>query len=152
MKNTVKFRLYPSVSQEHKLREIFKIYNKVRRVGYKLFLELKDAKLTKNEKRKLVQPRLMELCHNNPYVNAIMIDCEAKVAQQERWFGKRKTYLSHQCKTVLNKIEQAKNIDDKDRRLRGLYSRLSSVRGKLDFLRLKAGKSLEFEETLLFVA
>ena len=122
--------MHPTVSQEHKLRDMFKIYNKVRRVGYKLFLELKDTELSKNEKRKLVQPRLMELCHNNPYVNAIMIDCETKITQQETWFEKRNTYLSHQYSTVLKKIEQVKAIDGKDRRLRGLYARLASVRDK----------------------
>ena len=79
-------------------------------MGYKLFLELKDAELTKNEKRKLVQPQLMDLCHNNPYANAMMIDCETKVAQQETWFRKRNKYLSNQRKTVLNKIEHVKDF------------------------------------------
>ena len=59
MKQTIKFRLYPTASQEQKLHEIFTIYNKVKRVGYKLFHGLKDTDLKKNEKRGLVQPQLM---------------------------------------------------------------------------------------------
>ena len=82
MKQTIKFRLHPTISQEYKLQEIFTIYNKVKRVGYKLFHGLIDTELTKNEKRGLVQPQLMELCHNNPYVNSILINCETKLAQQ----------------------------------------------------------------------
>ena len=137
MKTTVKFRLQPTASQEQKLHEIFIIYNKVKRVGYKLYYRLKDMDLTKNEKRGLVQPQLMELCHNNPYVNSIMIDCETKLAQQKTWFEKRETYLTHQITTILEKIERIKETDKKDRRLKGLYSRLSSVQNKLITLRFK---------------
>lgn len=137
MKTTVKFRLNPTASQEQKLHEIFSIYNKVKRVGYKLYYGLKDTDLTKNEKRGLIQPQLMELCHNNPYVNTIMIDCETKLAQQKTWFEKRETYLIHQVTTILEKIEQIKQSDKKDRRFKGLYSRLSSVQNKLITLRFK---------------
>lgn len=28
----------------------------------------------------------MELCHNNPYINKILIDCETKLAQQHGWY------------------------------------------------------------------
>ena len=137
MKQTVKFRLHPTVSQEQQLHEIFTIYNRVKRVGYALYYQLKDADLKKNEKRRLVQPRLMELCHNNPYVNSILIDCETKLAQQHTWLEKRETYLTHQVSTVLEKIEKIKETDKKDRRLRGLFSRLSSVKNTLQSLRLK---------------
>ncbi|MHA1104153.1 MAG: IS200/IS605 family accessory protein TnpB-related protein [Promethearchaeota archaeon] len=137
MKTTVTFRLHPTASQERKLHEIFTIYNKVKRVGYKLFHGLKDTGLTKNEKRGLVQPQLMGLCHNNPYVNSILIDCETKLAQQQTWFEKRETYLTHQRTTILEKIRQIKEKDKKDRRLKGLYSRLSSVQNKLITLRFK---------------
>ena len=137
MKQTIKFRLYPTASQEQKLHEIFAIYNKVKRTGYKLLHGLRDTELTKNEKRGLVQPKLMELCHNNPYVNSILIDCETKLAQQQTWFKKRETYLTNQITTILQKIEQIKEIDKKDRRLKGLYSRLSSVQNKLFTLRFK---------------
>ncbi len=137
MKQTIKFRLYLSASQEQQLHEIFSIYNKVKRVGYKLFYGLKDMELPKNEKRGLVQPQLMKLCHNNPYVNTILIDCETKLAQQKTWFKKRETYLIHQASTILEKIKQIKETDKKDRRLKGLYSRVSSVQNKLLTLRFK---------------
>ena len=137
MKTTIKFRLYPTASQEQKLHEIFAIYNNVKRVGYKLFYELKDTELKKNEKRMLVQPQLMEFCHNNPYVNAIMIDCETKVAQQQTWYRKRRKYLNHQLSTIMNKIEGIKAKNGRDRRLKGLYSRLSSVQNTLQSMRFK---------------
>jgi len=137
MKQTIKFRLYPTLPQEQKLREIFTIYNKVKRVGYKLFYGLKDTDLKKNEKRGLVQPQLMDLCHNNPYVNSILIDCETKLAQQQTWFEKRERYLTHQVSTILETIEWIKETDKKDRRLKGLYSRLSSVQDKFFNLRFK---------------
>lgn len=89
MIQTIKFRLLPTPSQERKLHEIFTIYNKVRRVGYKLYFRLKDVELTKTERRKLIQPRLMELCQNNPYVNSILIDIETKLYQQQTWLEKR---------------------------------------------------------------
>ena len=152
MKQTVKFKLYPTASQEQKLREIFTIYNKVKRVGYKLFYGLKDTDLTKNEKRGLVQPQLMELCHNNPYVNSILIDCEAKLAQQQTWFEKQETYLRRQITTILEKIKQIKETDKKDRRLKGLYSRLSSVQNRLVTLRFKPvtfGTKRLFRERIL---
>ena len=75
MEQTIKFRLHPTASQEQKIHEIFTIYNQVKRVGYKLFYGLKDAEQNENEKRLVVQPQLMDICHNNPYVNSILIDC-----------------------------------------------------------------------------
>lgn len=137
MKQTIKFRLRPTASQEQKLQEIFTIYNKVKRVGYSLYFKLKDTACTKNEKRKLVQPQLKESCQNNPYVNSILIDCETKLAQQQTWFEKREKYLTHQAKTITEKIEWIKEKDKRDRRLRGLFSRLSSVQNKLLTLRFK---------------
>ena len=152
MKSTVKFRLHPTTSQEQKLHEIFTIYNKVKRVGYKLYYGIKDLDLTKNEKRGFVQPQLMELCHNNPYVNSIMIDCETKLAQQQTWLEKRETYLTHQIATILEKIEQIKEKERKDRRLKGLYSRLSSVQNRLSALYLNPvvfGTKILFRERIL---
>ena len=73
MIQTIKFRLNPTPLQEKRLSEIFTIYNRVKRIGYKLFFQLKDTDFTKTEKRKIVQHRLMELCDNNPYVNSILI-------------------------------------------------------------------------------
>jgi hypothetical protein len=138
MRKTIKFRLYPTSLQEQKLHEIFTIYNKVKRKGYKLFHGLKDSGLTKNERRKLVQPRLKEFCQNNPYVNSILIDCEKKLAQQQIWLEKRETYLTHQVTTILAKIDQIKAKDKTERRLKGLYSHLSSVQNTLGTLRFKS--------------
>jgi len=137
MKQTIKFRLRPTASQEQKLHEIFTIYNKVKRVGYNLLYRLKDTGQTKNEKRLVVQPKLMDMCHNNPYVNSILIDCETKLAQQRTWFEKREKYLKHQAKTISKKIEWVKQKNKRDRRLGGLYSRLSSVQNKLLTLRFR---------------
>jgi len=137
MKQTVKFRLHPTASQEQRLCEIFTIYNKVKRVGYKLFYGLKDTGQTKKEKRLVVQPQLMDICHNNPYVNSILIDCETKLAQQQTWYEKREKYFKHQAKTITGLIVWIKEKDKRDRRLRGLYSRLSSVQNKLLTLRFK---------------
>ena len=152
MKTTVKFRLHPTTSQEQKLHEIFTIYNKIKRVSYKSFHRLKDTDLPKNEKRKIVQPQLMELCHNNPYVNSILIDCETKLAQQQTWFEKREKYLKKQVKTIAEKIEWIKKKDKRDRRLKGLYLRLSSVQNKLLIVQFKPvvfGTKSLFRERLL---
>jgi len=152
MKTTVKFRVQPTASQEQILHEIFTIYNKVKRVGYKFFLGLKDTGLSKNEKRGVVQPQLMELCHNNPYVNSILIECETKLAQQQAWLEKRKKYLIHQVETITRKIEQIKELDKRDRRLKGLYSRLSSVQNTLFSIRFKPivfGTKRLFRERIL---
>jgi len=152
MKTTVKFRLHPTTSQEQKLHEIFTIYNKVKRVGYKLFFGLKNTDVPKNEKRKIIQPQLMELCHNNPYVNSIMIDCETKLAQQETWLAKREKFLTRQVETIEKKIEGVKEKDKTDRRLKGLYSRLSSAQNKLLALRFKPvvfGTKRLFRERIL---
>ncbi len=142
MKQTIKFRLHPTISQEQNLHEIFTIYNRIRRIGYNLFFEKRDILFSenihaRNELKKEIQQSLMHICHNNPYVNSILIDCETKLAQQQSWFEKRKSYLTHQITTILEKIEQIKETDKKDRRLRGLYSRLSSIQNKLFTLRFK---------------
>ena len=152
MITTVKFRLHPTPSQERKLHEIFTIYNRVRRVGFKLYFTLKDMDLTKTEQRKLVQPCLMELCQNNPYVNSILIDYETKLAQQQTCYVKHKKYLKLQITTIIKRIEQIKQKDKIDKRLRGLYSRLSSVQNKLRALRLKPvvfGTKRLFRERIL---
>ncbi len=152
MLTTVKFRLQPTPSQEQKLHEIFAIYNRVKRAGYKLYFTLKDMDLTKTEQRKLVQPRLMELCQNNPYVNSILIDCETKLAQQQTWYEKREKYLKLQITTIIKMVEQIKQKDKRDRRLRGLYSHLSSVQNKLLALRPKPvvfGTKQLFRERIL---
>ncbi len=137
MIKTIRFRLHPTTSQEQKLHKIFTIYNKIKRIGYKHYFELINTDFTKKEKRLLVQPQLMELCHNNPYVNSILIDCETKLAQQRTWYKKREKYMKHQITTIIKKIEHIKEKVKNDRRLSGLYSRLSSVQNKLFILQFK---------------
>jgi len=137
MIQTIRFRLHPTASQEQKLHEIFTIYNKVKRVGYKHLFELKNTNFTKTEKRSIIQPQLMQFCHNNPYVNSILIDNETKLAQQQTWYKKRIKYIKHQIKEIRKKIKQIHEKNRYDRRLRGLYSRLSSVQNKLSALRFK---------------
>ncbi|MEE9378341.1 MAG: IS200/IS605 family accessory protein TnpB-related protein [Candidatus Lokiarchaeia archaeon] len=120
------------------MHEIFTIYNRVKRIGYKLLFKLKDTIYTQKEKWKIIQPQLMELCHNNPYVNSILKDNEVKLAQQQTWYKKRRKYMKRQIITITTKIEQIKSKDKHDRRLKGLYSRLSSVQNKLFALRFKS--------------
>ncbi|MFX1376527.1 MAG: IS200/IS605 family accessory protein TnpB-related protein [Promethearchaeota archaeon] len=157
MIQTIKFRLYPTVSQEQKLHEIFTIYNRIKRKGYKLFFNnkniffLEDAE-AKNELDNEIHRRLMQACHNNPYVNSIRNDCKKKLTQQKTWFEKRESYLTHQIMTIQDKIEQIKETDKKGRLLRGLYSRLSSVQNRLFTLRFKPvvfGTKWLFHERIL---
>ena len=142
MKQTIKFRLYPTTSQELKLHKVFKNYNKVKRIAYKLLFEKKDILFSQNkdakkEVNKEIQQKLMDICSNNPYVNSILIDCMSKLAQQQTWFEKRNNYLTHQITVILEKIAQIKGLDKNDKRLKGLYSRLSSVQNTLSALRFK---------------
>ncbi len=157
MIQTIKFRLHPTLSQEHQLHEIFTIYNRIKRKGYNLFYEKRDLFFSENaevrkELDKEIHQKLMKVCHNNPYVNSIRIDCKNKLTQQQTWLEKRETYLTHQITTILEKIEQIKEMDKKDRRLKGLYSRLSSVQLKLATLHFKSiifGTKRLFRERIL---
>ena len=93
MIQTIKFRLHPTPLQEKKLHEIFIIYNRVKRIGYKMLFQLKDIDYNKNERSNIIQPQLMQLCDNNPYVNSILIYNETKLAQQRTWLKKRRKYM-----------------------------------------------------------
>jgi len=137
MIQTIKFRLHPTPLQEKSLHEIFTIYNRVKRIGYKLLFQLKDMDYTKNERSTIIQPRLMQICDNNPYVNSILIDNETKLAQQQTWYEKRKKYMKNQIKTITEKIKYILQEDNYDRRLKGLYSRLSSIQNRLNNLEIK---------------
>ena len=137
MKQTIIFRLHPTALQEQKLHEIFKIYNRVKRIGYKLLFQLKNMDYTQNERINIIQPQLMQICDNNPYVNSILKDNDAKLAQQNTWYEKREKYLKKQIKTITEKIEYNLQENKHDRRLKGLYSRLSSVQNRLRTLELK---------------
>jgi len=52
MLQTIKFRLYPTSSQEHQLHEIFTIYNRVKRKGYKLYFNKRDILFSKDSAAK----------------------------------------------------------------------------------------------------
>ncbi len=157
MIQTIRFRLHPISSQEQQLHEIFTIYNRIKRKGYNLFFKNRDIFFSENteakkELDKEIHQKLMKGCHNNPYVNSIRIDCKKKLTQQQTWLEKREPYLTHQITIILEKIEQLKEKDKKDRRLKGLYSRLSSVQYKLATLRFKSiifGTKRLFRERIL---
>ena len=152
MIQTVIFRLYPTSLQKKKLSTIFTIYNRVKRIGYKILFDLKDTDYTKTEKRKIIQPKLMQICQNNPYVNTILIQNETRLEQQQTWHKKRIKFMSLQIEKMQNKISQIKAEDSRDRRLQGLYSRLSSIQNKLHSLKLKPvvfGTKLLFRQRLL---
>ncbi|MBY8982780.1 MAG: IS200/IS605 family accessory protein TnpB-related protein, partial [Candidatus Lokiarchaeota archaeon] len=157
MIQTIKFRLHPTPSQEQQLHEIFTIYNKIKRKGYNFFFKKREIFFSeqtnvKKELDKEIHQRLMKACYNNPYVNSIRINCKQKLIQQQTWLEKRETYLTHQITIILEKIEQIKEKDKKDRRLKGLYSRLSSIQNQLTTLRYKSivfGTKRLFRERIL---
>jgi len=136
MIQTIRFLLHPTSLQEKQLHEIFTIYNRVKRIGYKLRFQLKDSIYNKKEMRNVIQPQLMHICDNNPYINSILIDNEAKLAQQQTWHEKRKKYMKKQIKTITEKIKYIFQKDKYDRRLKGLYSRLSSIQNRLNNLEI----------------
>ena len=74
MLTTTIFRLHPSEAQVPRLNEIFTIYNRVKRKGYKLLFNGASG----------IQQKLMQTCHNNPYVNTILIENKTKLKQQRK--------------------------------------------------------------------
>ncbi|NVM55980.1 MAG: hypothetical protein HWN66_19945, partial [Candidatus Helarchaeota archaeon] len=127
MLTTTIFRLHPSKSQTNLLNEIFTIYNRVKRKGYKLLFNGEPE----------IQQKLMQVCHNNPYVNTIMIENKTKLEQQKTWVQKKAQYLRHKLAVVKNKIANTKKKNPQDRRLRGLYALLSSLQNRVTNLSLK---------------
>jgi len=123
---TIQFRLFPSKLQEKGLNEICTIFNKVRRIGYKLLFDNGDH----------IQQQLMALCRNNAYVNTVLRENRTRLAQQKTWLEKRRDYLASKIEVIQDKINEVKAKNEKDWRLRGLYSRLSSVMNKLANLKL----------------
>lgn len=93
MIQTVIFRLYPSKSQEKKLDEIFTIYNRMKRIGYKILFNGENN----------IQQKLMARCRNNPYVNSILIENKMKLDQQKIWLEKREKYMRKQIKEIEKK-------------------------------------------------
>ena len=71
--------------------------------------------------------QLMELCLNNPYMNNILKDNEAKLAQQQTWLKKRKKYMKRQIAAINEKIDPINQDIKDDRRLKGLKSKEFSV-------------------------
>ncbi len=127
MLTTTIFRLHPSDAQIAKLNEIFIIYNRVKRRGYKLLFNRESG----------IQQKLMQVCHNNPYVNTILIDNRIKLAQQQTRLKKRRKYLQYKMKVVSEKIGYIRIKDKRDRRLKGLYALLSSLQNRITSLTLK---------------
>ncbi|NVM52157.1 MAG: IS200/IS605 family element transposase accessory protein TnpB [Candidatus Helarchaeota archaeon] len=127
MLTTVIFRLHPSESQIPLLNEIFTIYNRMKRRGYQLLFTGKSG----------IQQKLMQVCHNNPYVNTIMIENQTKLEQQKTWLEKRENYLHQKIEVVKGKIARTKEKTPKDRSLKGLYALLSSLQNRVAHLILK---------------
>ncbi len=142
MIKTVQFRLFPSNLQEKGLNAIRTIYNKVRRIGYQLLFTGAEN----------IQQKLMNFCQNNSYVNTILSENMMRLKQQETWLEKSRNYLESKIEVIRDKIDEIKAKNEKDRRLKGLYSRLSSITNKLANLRVKpvvfGGKQL-FRNRLL---
>ncbi|WP_287584730.1 IS200/IS605 family accessory protein TnpB-related protein, partial [Candidatus Borrarchaeum sp.] len=137
MIQTIKFRIYPDEIQERKLHEIFTIYNRVKRVGYNLLFHGEDYIAARFGEDKSIQQCLMDLCHNNPYVNTILNDSRMKLEQQKTWLKKRRTRMTQQLKVINKKLNEIKEQDTHDRRLKGLYARRSSIMAKLYHLQLE---------------
>ncbi len=79
----------------------------------------------------------MRICKNNPYVNTIKKDNQTRLKQQDTWLKKRKRYMKNQLIEIKNKIDFIKSVNKRDRRLKGLYARLSSIQNTLTNLKLK---------------
>jgi len=137
MIQTIKFRIYPNKLQEHQLHEIFTIYNRVKRIGYKLLFHGEDYMTARFSEVKTIQQCLMSLCHNNPYVNTILINNKQTLEAQHTWLKKRRNRMTQQLKVIKKKINQIKEQDTHDRRLKGLYARRSSIMAKLNSLHLE---------------
>ncbi|NVM28295.1 MAG: IS200/IS605 family element transposase accessory protein TnpB [Candidatus Helarchaeota archaeon] len=124
---TVRFRLFPTERQIPALNEIFTIYNRVKRSGYQMRFNGESD----------IQQKLMRICRNNPYVNTILIENTAKLQAQETWLKKMRKYIEGKIEVIQDKINDIKGKDKRDRRLRGLFAKLSSLQNKLRTLKLK---------------
>jgi hypothetical protein len=123
MIHTAKFRIYPDTRQEDTLHELFTIYNRVKRIGYNLLFHGEDYMAARFGEVKTIQQCLMSVCHNNAYVNTILIDNKAKLDAQHTWLKKRQKYMTQQLTVITKKINTIKEQDTHDRRLKGLYAR-----------------------------
>ena len=73
----------------------------------------------------------MAYCHNNPYVNSILLENQQKFHQQMTWLEKYRSYLQAKGAVIQDKIGTINSIHKGDRRLRGLYARLSVIQNRL---------------------
>jgi len=137
MMHTVKFRIYPDETKECKLNEIFTIFNRVKRIGYKLLFCGEDYITERFNEEKSIQQCLMSVCHNNPYVNAILTGNKATLEAQKTWLEKRRKFMTLQLKIINRKLNKIKDRNTHDRRLNGLYARRASLMAKLQNLRLE---------------
>ncbi|MFX1520335.1 MAG: IS200/IS605 family accessory protein TnpB-related protein [Promethearchaeota archaeon] len=137
MIHTVKFRIYLDTLQERTLHEIFTIYNRVKRIGYNLLFHGEDYMTARFGEDKTIQQCLMGLCHNNPYVNAILSDNKQKLEAQKTWLKKRRKRMKQQLQVITKKINAIKEKNKHDRRLKGLYARRSSIMARLNNLHLE---------------
>jgi IS605 OrfB family transposase len=129
--------MYPDETQKHQLHEIFTIYNRVKRIGYNLLFHGEDYMAARFGEVKTIQQCLMSQCHNNPYVNTILIDNKQKLEAQQTWLEKRRKYMTQQLKVINKKINTIKEKDIHDRRLKGLYAHRSSIMARLNNLHLE---------------
>jgi len=137
MIQTIKIRMYPDEAQEYQLHEIFTIYNRMKRIGYNLLFHGEDYMEERFDEGKTIQQCLMSLCHNNPYVNTILINNKAQLESQKTWLEKRRTRMTQQLQVIIKKINKIKEKDTHDRRLKGLYARRSSIMSKISNLHLE---------------
>jgi hypothetical protein len=63
-------------------------------------------------------------------VNTILIENKTKFKSQETWMEKQKEYLGSKLNVIKEKITSIKRHNKHDRRLRGLYERLSALHHK----------------------
>ncbi len=127
MMTTRLFRLHPSEAQINQLNEIFTLYNRMKRKGYRLLFHGATG----------IQQQLMQLCQNNPYVNTILTENKTTLEQQKTWLKKRKNYLAHKIEVVDRQITRNKEKNPQDRSLKGLYSQSSCLQNRLAHLTLK---------------
>ena len=126
MLTTTIFRLHPSASQIPQLNEVFTLYNRMKRKGYRLLFQGAAE----------IQQQLMQQCQNNPYVNTIMTENETRLEQQQTWLKKHATNLKQKLEVVEQQISKNSAKNPHDRSLPGLYAKRSSLQNRLATLRL----------------
>ncbi|MFX1296599.1 MAG: hypothetical protein ACFFD2_17300, partial [Promethearchaeota archaeon] len=126
MLTTTIFRLHPSESQILQLNEVFTIYNRMKRKGYRLLFNGASG----------IQQKLMQQCQNNPYVNTIMTENKTRLEQQKTWLKKHATNLKQRLEVVEQQITKNSAKNPHDRSLPGLYAKRSSLQNRLAALTL----------------